>query len=252
MSQVEPKKDRETRIIAVGTPESLTGKRQKNERERAWEAANGRTILDERWKQVDLIFSEGGLKKFGYGEKTVAMLVSSGAAAKWAGYIKSTLGGGLIGERFPISGNNRDGLDYLLVKYQRIRESRTITNETTHSINCKRAKICHVLRHSSWCPGVLYEPGSIMFDGQDSPFVKELALLSLQALAHQICKSFYERHVSTEVLAPEEQKWPVDAKGRPIMPYNPYNSSYPTDNLGPAKKGKPQQPQIQDANDEAE
>jgi hypothetical protein len=236
----EPKRDRETRIIAVGTPEALTGKRTKTDRERAWEAANGRTILDERWKQIDLIFSEGGLKKMGYGDKTVATLVSSGAAAKWAGYIKTTLGGGLIGEKYPISTDNRDGLDWLLVKYQRIRESRTILNETTHQISCKKANICHILKHSSRCPGVLYAPGEVMFDGQDSPLAKELALLSLQALAHQICKSFYERHVSTEVLAPEDKpNFPVDPRtGKPIIPY-PYgypNSNFPVEPLTPKKK----------------
>jgi hypothetical protein len=92
-----------------------------------------------------------------------------------------------------------------------------------------------------------------MFDGQDSPFVKELALLSLQALAHQICKSFYERHVSTEVLAPEDkQPWMIDPRtGRPIMPYG--MNQYPTENFSlPQKaKGKIQTPQIEEVGEDA-
>jgi hypothetical protein len=222
--------DRDTKIIAVGKPSQLLGQRAKNDREKAWEAVAGRDKYDQRMNAVDLLFSVGGLKKLGFGDKTIAGLVSSGALAYWQGYIKSTVGAGGMGDRTYISPENEKWLSYGLAKYQRFREERSVRNEYDHPVDCKKAGLCGMLGHPFYCKGQTYQPGQTMLDGQDSPYVKGLALKVLQVLAHQICKSFNKADSQTTVLAPEEQKWPVDPRtGRPMMPFG--QQEYPTDNL---------------------
>lgn len=222
------KNQKDARIIMVGSPENF-GKREKGVLQRAWEATAGRSILEQRLKDIDELFSPGGLKIRGIGDKTIAYLESSGALGMWRSYVKSTLGGGVMGDRYRITPKNEKGLGYGLAKYQRIRDERTIYNSTSKTVNCKTAALCQALRHPAYCAGRNYQPGEIMFDGQDSPYVQGLAILVLRCMAHQICKSFYSSQVDPEVLAPELPQMPIDPKtGRPMYPYAPL----PSDNMG--------------------